>query len=150
MAIIPIPERGQPLDVTYISAMANAINDVTKLTSGSVSNNVSVTIPNTGAVETKKINDVRISALYQNVVNGGTKSAGEELTFPIRYPFEFKYPPIITATLVNMTGTPAGKNVTMVLSDITASSAQGIVRFNATGEISIGVNLIIIGIPNNA
>ena len=40
MAKIPLPQRGQPLDVTYIYQLTNAINDLSNQFS-SVSNNYS-------------------------------------------------------------------------------------------------------------
>lgn len=146
MAKIPLPERGQPLDVTYINTLSNAINELTDIVSSSTDQNVSLYV--NGSNERKRVNQVVFLASYVPVVSSGTKSSGEQFTFPITYSIPFKHPPIITATPVNIAGTVAGKNVTIVLNDITASSAQGIVTFNTTGDLSIGVNLIIVGIPN--
>jgi hypothetical protein len=147
MSIIPLPERGQPLDVTYIYQLANAVNQLSSNNGASSDKYVSIDIPS-GGVEHKNVSNVRMFASYVSVVNSASKTAGEEVTFPIKFAFEFKYPPIITATPVNVRNTVAGKNVTVVLNDITTSSAQGVVRFNSSGDLSVGVNLIIIGVPN--
>lgn len=147
MSLIPLPERGQPLDVTYIYQLANAVNQLSSSINASSDKYVSVDIPS-GGIEHKNISDVRMLASYITVVNSASKTAGEEVTFPIKFAFEFKYPPIITATPVNVRSTVAGKNVTVVLSEITTSGAQGVVRFNSSGDLSVGVNLIIVGVPN--
>jgi len=55
---------------------------------------------------------------------------------------------LVTATPVNIGGGDAGKNVTVVLRQPTTSRVDGVVNFNVAGEVSVGVNLIIVGIPN--
>jgi hypothetical protein len=148
MAKLPLPERGQPLDVTYVYEMANAINQIATEAS-STTKNVSVDTPVNGT-QYSKVGDVKIFASYISVVNSASKTSGEEVTFSIPFNnFLFKYPPIVTATPVNVGNTVAGRNVTVVISSITASGAQGVVRFNSTGgDLSVGVNAIVIGIPN--
>lgn len=145
MSIIPLPERGQPLDVTYIYQLATAVNQLATA-SPSTQKLVHISVPN-GGTDSKNINEIRV-VTSSVTIGKQTTTAGEEFTFPIAYPFEFKYPPIITATPVNIRNTPAGKNVTVVLNDITTSSAQGTVRFGTSGDLAIAVHLIIIGIPN--
>lgn len=108
---------------------------------------MSVKIPS-GGVEHKNVNDVRMVASTISVVNSSSRTAGEEVGFSITYPFTFKYPPVITASPVNIKSTVAGKNVTVVLNDITSSGAAGTVKFNSSGDLAIDVNVIIIGIPN--
>jgi hypothetical protein len=68
--------------------------------------------------------------------------------FTYSFPGEFKYTPIATATAINTGNTVAGKNVTIVLKSITTSGVEGIVKFNTSGDVSVDVNLIIIGVPN--
>lgn len=146
MSIIPLPERGQPLDVTYIYQLANAVNQLATSNPATSQKYVSVDIPS-GGIEHKNISNVRVLASYV-AIGKQTTTSGEEFSFPIKFAFEFKYPPIITATPVNIRNTAAGSNVTVVLNDITTSSAQGTLRFNTSGDLSVGVNLIIVGIPN--
>ena len=141
MANIPLPERGQPLDVTYISQMATAINNMSKILPATIKN---FSVESSGSVN---LNEIFFIAKSKAVVSSGTKTAGEEVAFPIDYnSVIFKSPPIITATLVNTGKSTAGKNTTIVLSDITPSGATGTVRFNATGDVSVVVNLMIMGL----
>lgn len=147
MAKIPLPERGQPLDVAYIYQMANAINDLSSQVSPAMYKYVTVDTPGVGK-QSVKASEARILGGYIDVVSSATKSAGNEVAFSYDFPADFKYAPIATATPINVGGTDAGKNVTVVLKTVTTSKVEGIVRFNSTGDLSVAVNLIVIGIPN--
>jgi len=147
MAKIPLPERGQPLDVSYIYQIANAINDLSSQVSPATYKYVTVDTPNVGK-QSVKSSEARIIGGYLEVVNSATKNAGNEVAFSYDFSADFKYAPIVTATPVNTGGTDAGKNVTVVLKTITTSKVEGVVRFNSTGDLSVAINLIVVGIPN--
>jgi hypothetical protein len=147
MAKIPLPERGQPLDVTYISQMAQAINELSTAISPATYRYTSIDTPNAGK-QNIKATEARVIGGNVRVVNSGTITAGEEKSFTYSFAGEFKYAPIATATPINTGNTVAGKNVTVILKSITTSSLEGIVRFNTSGDVSVDVNLIIIGVPN--
>jgi hypothetical protein len=147
MAKIPLPERGQPLDVTYVYQLANALNEVSSQISPATYKYVTVDTPSVGK-QSVKASEARIIGGYVDVVNNSTRSAGSEVAFSYDFPTDFKYAPIATATPVNVGGSDAGKNVTVVLKTVTTSKVEGIVRFNTTGDLSIAVNIIVIGIPN--
>lgn len=147
MSKIPLPERGQPLDVTYISQLAQAVNELSTAISPATYKYTSIDTPNAGRQNIKG-SESRVIAGYVRVVNSGTITAGEEKPFTYSFPGEFKYTPIATATAINTGNTVAGKNVTVVLKSITTSGVEGIVRFNTSGDVSVDVNLIIIGVPN--
>jgi hypothetical protein len=147
MAKIPLPERGQPLDVTYISQMAQAINELSTAISPATYKYTSIDTPNAGRQNIKG-SEARVIAGYVKVVSSGTITAGEEKPFTYSFPGEFKYAPIATATAVNTGNTPAGKNVTIILKSPTTSGVEGTVRFNESGTATVNVNLIIIGVPN--
>ena len=147
MAKIPLPERGQPLDVTYISQLAQVVNELSSAISPSTYKYTSIDTPNAGR-QSIKSSEARVIGGNVRVVSSGTITAGEEKSFPYSFPGEFKYAPIATATAINTGNTVAGKNITIVLKSITTSGLEGVVRFNTSGDLSIDVNLIIIGIPN--
>ena len=147
MAKIPLPERGQPLDVTYISQMAQAINELSTAVSPATYKYTSIDTPNAGRQNIKST-EARVIGGNVRVLNSGTITAGEEKSFTYSFAGEFKYTPIATATPINTGNTVAGKNVTVILKSITTSSLEGIVRFNTSGDVSVDVNLIIIGVPN--
>jgi len=90
----------------------------------------------------------RVVGGYVEVANNSTVSAGNEKIFAYDFPSDFKFAPIATATAVNIGNTPAGQNVTVILKNVTTSRVEGLVRFGASGDLSLAVHLIIIGIPN--
>jgi hypothetical protein len=147
MAKVPLPERGQPLDVSYIYQLANALNDLSAQVSPATYKYVTVDTKGVGK-QSVKASEARIIGGYVDVVSSSTKSAGQEVAFTYDFPTDFKYAPIATATPINVGGTDAGKNVSVVLKTVTTSKVEGVVRFNTTGDLSVAVNIIVIGIPN--
>ena len=147
MAIIPLPERGQPLDVSYIYQLATAINALSTQVSPSTYKYVTIDTPSSGK-QNVKASEARIIGGYLDIVNSGNVTAGNEKEFIYTFPTDFKYKPIATATILNIDNTPAGKNVSVILKDVTTSKVEGIVRFNESGNLSVAVNLIVVGIPN--
>jgi hypothetical protein len=148
MAQIPLPERGQPLDVGYISRLAQAINDISKDVSPARYDYVTVDTKDAGP-QNKKIGEVRVLGVIKNITSTDKSVlAGEAISFTHSFAGEFKFPPIVTATAVNVGSTPAGGNLIVVLKEPTTSGISGEVRFNDSGKVSVNVNLIIIGVPN--
>ena len=147
MAKVPLPERGQPLDVTYIYQLADALNDVSTQVSLATYNYTTVDTISAGK-QSIKTSEARVVGGYIEVANNSTVSAGNEKTFSYDFPSDFKYAPIASATAVNIGNTPAGQNVNVILKSVTTSRVEGVVRFGASGDLSLAVHLIIIGIPN--
>jgi hypothetical protein len=148
MAILPVPERGQPLDVTYIYQIVKAVNDLSTAASTSINKYVTVDTPNAGK-QSVKTSEARVVGGYVSVTKGDNQTAGSTKDFSYSFPTEFKFAPIVTATPINIgTASEAGKDVVVTLSSITTSSLEGSVKFNLGGITSVGVNFIAIGIPN--
>jgi len=147
MAKVPLPERGQPLDVTYIYQLADAVNNLSTQVSSATYNYTTVNAGTAGNVSVKT-SEARFIGGYTEVATSSTVTASQEKAFSFNFPSDFKYAPIVTATAVNVGGTPAGQNVTVIIKNVTTSKVDGIVRFGAAGDVTLGVNLIIIGIPN--
>jgi len=138
MAKIPLPERGQPLDVTYISQLAQVVNELSAAVSPANYKYISVDTPNNGK-QNIKTSEARVIGGAVRVVPSGTITAGEEKSFTYSF----------AGAAINVGNTVAGKNVTVVLKSITTSGLEGFVRFNTSGDnVTVDVNLIIIGVPN--
>jgi hypothetical protein len=146
MAKVPLPERGQPLDVTYLYSLVDAVNDLSTQVASTTVNKTVIDTVSAGKQEIKTSNS-RIIGGYVEVANNSTVSAGNEKTFTYDFK-DFKYPPIVSATPVNIGQTPAGQNVNVILKSVTETRVEGIVRFGASGDLSLAVHLIIVGIPN--
>ena len=145
MAKIPVPEQGQPIDVSYINLIVTAINELSDQVSPALYKYVTVDIPKQPQ-QSLKISETRIIGGYVDVFKG-IQSVGGQKDFFYQFKPEFKYPPMVVATPVN-NGTEAGKTVTVVLQEPKTSRVDGTVIFNSAGDVSIGVNLLIIGVPN--
>jgi hypothetical protein len=151
MAKIPLPERGQPIDVSYIYQITNAINQISDQVNSAGFNYTTIEVPGIGK-QNIKTSESRIIAATIAVTTNSQQTSGSTKDFSYSYNGNFKYPPVATATIVNnnVTGSAgnAGDNAVVVLTDINTNSLSGLVRFNAGGNVTTSVNLIIVGIPN--
>jgi hypothetical protein len=147
MSILPVPERGQPLDVTYIYSIVKAVNELSEQISPGTYKYVTLDTPTAGK-QSVKASEARIIGGYVQVTTSQTQTAGSSQPFSYNFSSEFKFAPIVTATPINIGNTDAGKDVTVTLKSISTSKVEGLVKFNAAGDTSIGINLVIIGIPN--
>ena len=147
MAKVPLPERGQPLDVTYLYQLADAVNDISTQVSSATYNYTTIDTVSAGK-QNIKTSETRVIGGYIEVANNTPITAATDKTFSYDFPSDFKYPPIVTATPVNFGNTAAGQDVVVVLKTITTSRIEGVVRFGTGGTASVSVNLIVVGIPN--
>jgi hypothetical protein len=146
MAKIPLPERGQPIDVSYIYQITNAVNQL--------SDRINTTGYNYTTVDTPSAKKQNIKTSEARIIGGSINVEGTsvlaESTKSFTYPYSgnFKFSPIATATVVNTGLTPAGDDATVVLTSVDANSLSGLIKFRKAGNVSVAVNLIIVGIPN--
>lgn len=146
MAQIPTPSRGQPLDVTYISQIVAAVNENTAKVSSATYKHTTVYKRDGGSQDVA--NDaVRIIAGYANVLNNEPVQADYVKIYTFTYPTDFMYAPIVTATVQNVGSNSVGDNVSVTLRNVTTSGAEIAIRFGRQGNVSIAVNLMIIGLP---
>jgi hypothetical protein len=146
MAKIPLPDRGQPLDVTYIYQIADAINKVSNEISSATYNytTVSTRDANEQTIQTRA---AKIVAGFVDITTNESVTAGTTKPFYFSYSSDFKYPPIATATIVNRGASSIGDDVTVIIRSITTSRIEGIVKFNSAGQVTTTVNITAIGIP---
>ena len=147
MAKVPLPDRGQPLDLSYIYQLAEAINNLSNQLSPVNAKYTTVDTVNSGK-QTIRTSDSRIVGGFINITNSSSNTPDNEHEFT--YPFsDFAYAPIVTATpiVTDTVNTQASKDVTVILTNVTTSRVDGVVKFGTTGVASIGINLVIVGIP---
>ena len=68
MAQIPLPERGQPLDVTYIYQLAEAINNISNQVTSATYNYTSIDA-GTGAPQNVKTSEARVIGGFVDTIN---------------------------------------------------------------------------------
>lgn len=147
MAKVPLPERGQPLDVTYIYQLTNAVNQLSDQVSSATANYTTVDTTSAGK-QNIKTSELRVIGGSYVAATNSTVTASSTKEFSYSFGTNFKYPPIVTTGIVNTGKTTAGENVSVVITNVTTNNLTGVVRFNASGDLSTVINLIIIGIPN--
>lgn len=148
MPILPLPERGQPLDVTYLYQVAQSINELYTQLGVSKKGYMVVDTPRNGP-QTARTSESSVIGGYELVSPSSTQTAGTSLPWFHDFEKEFKYEPIVTATAYNKAMNDAGKDVTVTINSITPSKVEGTIKFNVGGEITMGINIIAIGIPNS-
>lgn len=147
MAKVPLPERGQPLDLSYIYQLSNAINDLSNQLSPTTARFTSIDTVAAGT-QTVRTSDARIVGGFVSVTNNSTTSPDGEGTFTYNFS-DFAFIPIVTATplLTEEVSTDSGKDISVVLTKVSTNRVEGVVRFNTIGVASVGLNLVIVGIP---
>jgi hypothetical protein len=147
MAKIPTPDRGQPLDVSYVYQIVEAINELSSQISSAKYKYAS--IDTSSGNESTLLTDTKVVAgekvIYSNLT---TVSADTSQAFSYSFKGEYRYPPIVTATPVLIEGTSSGQDVSVIIQSVTNSSVNGIVKFNTGGQLALKVNIIAIGIPD--
>jgi hypothetical protein len=147
MAKVPLPERGQPIDVAYLYQLSNAINQLSDQVSSST-NNFTTVDTNSAGKQNIKTSEARLVGGIKSVATNRSVDATEVFPFTYTFDVNFLYPPVVTASPVNVGLTPAGENVSVVITDVNRSSVSGIVRFNTEGTLSTSVHIIAIGVAN--
>lgn len=147
MARLPLPERGQPLDLTYVYQLASTINDLSSAVNSGNALNFTVDSPDSSQKQSVRVSDGKVIGAYvevatdSDVIAGNTEISGT-------YSFDFKYPPVVTATVRDRAGTNAGSDAFVVIKKISSSKVDFVVKFRTSGKVTVGVNLIAMGIPN--
>jgi hypothetical protein len=146
MAKLTVPQRGQPLDVSYMYQLVETVNQLSDI----VGTNQSVTqIKNDKSGTSNTVGTGRASIVGITAVVASSKditATDNQVPFSVNY--NFKHPPIVVATPFDTGNTNAGKNVSVVITQVTASTASFLVRFNTVGVATVDVNVLAIGIPN--
>ena len=143
MPQIPLPQRGQPLDVSYIYQMASTINELVVSNSPTTSNRVTIK-PTSGNIRSTATGSAAIYCETKNIATNEDVVAGTPKTFDID--FNFNIPPIVVATPFNKdTSSP---DVSIFIKTVTNSKATLVAKFASNGKANVDVNVIAIGIPN--
>lgn len=139
MATINTPNRGQPIDVTLLSSIVEAIGDLQTVQNTATQSSINKVKASTGSL--------KFYAETQSIsINNITTSP--EQSFSFFYP-SFNSIPVAVAGVTNITSTVSGGNAaTTVLTSVTRERADGVIKFpsGSTGSVNIEINLIAIGL----
>lgn len=145
MAKLTVPQRGQPLDVSYMYSLVETVNQLSEVVG--TTQNVTQIVASNGKSNTVGTGRSSVLGITTNVATSRQiTSTDNQVPFTVNY--NFKYPPIIVATPWNTGDTDAGKNVSVVITKVSNTSASFLVRFDTIGTATVDVNVLAIGIPN--
>jgi hypothetical protein len=141
---LPVPDTGQPLDVSYIYGMVETINALVEQVQPT---NNRFTVIKTPAFNGSVLTSgSRIHGEYVQVFSETDVNTTTEQTFEVNLT-GFAHAPVVSATpyagdLVGST------SVTVALKSVTAGKVIGVVKSNFVGKVSVGVYVLAVGIPS--
>lgn len=143
---LPLPQRGQPLDVAFIYDLVNSVNQLwSKLT---VSVSAYASLWTVGGRKNIRNSEVKIVTGYYKIGKTSVDSAGAKESFEYYFDIAFKSIPVVVATAIATEGSSAtSKSGTATITSVTTNMVKGTVRFDDKGTIDMGVNIIAIGEP---
>ena len=148
MAKLSPPDRGQPLDLSYIRQIVSAVNDLSNELSPEVANATSIDTVS-GDKQVLRTANSRIVGGYKTVSYDSSKTPNSEVSFEYKYS-DFKLAPIVTVTpILEPNATLASKDISVVLTTVATDHVAGVVRFNSQGVATVGINIIAVGIPKS-
>lgn len=144
---LPVPQRGQPFDISFVYKMTESINALWDRIAVNVSAYASLWA--SGTQKQRRITEVKIVTAKVNLNLGASVKLDDYQGFEYTFDISFAYPPIVTVSpSIDGTTTPANKNVYAVISSVTTSEVKGFVKFEKAGDISgMSINIIAIGVP---
>ena len=139
MAQIELPDRGQPLDISYLFRIAQEINRVSDLF---VSTFSKIKYRDTPTPSNTSTSNIVFYAETQKIVDANL-SVQSNAPALFDYSGIFKTTPVVTCSVTSVTGV---SNLYPVLSGVTQNSCQINVFSSATsGAFSADVSIIAIG-----
>ena len=144
---IPLPQRGQPLDVSFLYDIVNSINELW----GKIAINISsysTLWTKEQSYQNVRSSEVKIFTAQYEIPSDSIGKEDEYKTFSVDFGISFKYVPVVTATpIASTTASAADKSATAIITEVSTSKVSGVVKFPTKGTASVSVNIIAIGVP---
>lgn len=148
MAILPLPQRGQPIDYDYMYQMTEAINKVASQLSSSTAGNIIDTAAGTPRKQVP-VGQTIVVAKKHNVNATTSSAANVDREFEILFDMMFDYPPVVTITPKrNATSNDSQVDV-LVITSITTSGVKGVINTISTGVLNVELQMIAVGIKTS-
>jgi hypothetical protein len=144
MPKVPLPERGQPLDVSYLNTIAQAINNLAEEGSAlAQGNNFHIKAQGASSLVSRKLYGAQLHAQYTDI------SVSDKQVEQILVEFnpQFSSIPVVTITQVDNGG---GAFSLLSIKDITTSSCKFEVSGPSKNTGKVGFNVIAVGVPQNS
>ena len=136
---LALPERGQPIDVTYLYKMAQAINDLTAKVVVSTYNNTTV------GQQSIQTSNAMIHCTETNLAQ--TVSKDTSIEWHVDLTTQFLLNPSVTCSVFNRGKTAPGNDAIVTITNITPNRVDGVIKFLTAGSVNVDVIVQAIGIP---
>jgi hypothetical protein len=139
MAQIELPDRGQPLDISYLFRIAQEINRVSELVASSVSKIKYRDVPTPSQTSTSNL------VFYAETLKIVDGNLSVQAVTPVTFDYSgiFKTTPVVTCSVISLTGVSA---LYSVLDGVTQNSCNVKVFSSQTaGAFSADISIIAIG-----
>ena len=136
---LALPERGQPIDVTYLYRMAQAINDLTAKVVVSTYNNTTV------GQQSVQTSNAMIHCTETNLAQ--TVSKDTSIEWHVDLTTQFLLNPSVTCSVFNRGKTAPGNDAIVTITNITPKRVDGVIKFLTAGSVNVDVIVQAIGIP---
>lgn len=136
---LALPERGQPIDVTYLYRMAQAINDLTAKVVVSTYNNTTV------GQQSIQTSNAMIHCTETNLAQ--TVSKDTSIEWHVDLTTQFLLNPSVTCSVFNRGKTAPGNDAIVTITNITPNRVDGVIKFLTAGSVNVDVIVQAIGIP---
>ncbi len=145
---LPLPNRGQPFDLALVYRIIEEINNLNSQIGLRISSYSSIQTAKE-AISSVRSSDVRTVAGFVNVIDNATVKTNDDKPFTYTFDRAFKYPPIVSTSLetIGESNTESTKSSTVILTKVSTSTIEGIIKFETAGTAAVRVNLIAVGIP---
>jgi hypothetical protein len=141
------PQEGQPLDLQYISELAQSVIDLNAQATKNNSYSNSYFKNQANITKYDRTSNLSFYAVFEPVVENDPIAQGHLRSFSHTFSKSFMNIPVVTVSAVNIGKTSQGNNVNVVLTEVTPGSISGYMKFNnaTSGNASVGINIIAIG-----
>jgi hypothetical protein len=148
MAILPLPQRGQPIDYDYLYQITEAINKL----SGQLSVTNSGNIIDTAAGVSRKqvpVGQTVIVAKKHNLNQPTSSAATVDKEFEILFDTIFDHPPVVTITPKRNATSELSQVDVLVITSITTSGVKGIINTTSAGALNVELQMIAVGVKSS-
>jgi hypothetical protein len=141
-----LPQQGQPLDLQYISELAQSIIYLNSAVS-SKSYSKSLVRNFDGLTKIDRTSNSSFYASFHPVVTNETITPGSIKKFTHNFTNTFITAPVVTITPFSSGKTNTGHDATVVITEVNPGFVSGVLKFNNTtaGDATVGLNIIAIG-----
>ena len=147
MSRIPLPERGQPLDLGYIYSIVETINDLAAEGAAITQKNNFIFKGPLSSKQSQRLLNAQVFATYVDILQSAQATSGEIKSQTVLFDPVFSSPPVVTATVVNNSTTSSAVDTSLTVTNVTSGSCTVNIKFATSGQQSVGVNVIAVGIP---